>query len=180
MGYTVKTDSDYMAVSVDMVELQAKIDPDTEDTLLTQYIKSATDFCEKYLGYPILEKVLVFHFDSLAELMELTVGVTSIVSITYDIPGGAADQVFSSDNYSLTNSLINEVKVPAGNMVESENVRVEVRAGKADAANISHNTKLAVMVLVSHYYNKRDNHVKTLPERVEALLDLDKVIYYEA
>lgn len=179
MGFTVKTDSDYMAISLDMVELQGKIDPDTEDTLLTQYIKSATDYCEKRLGYPILEKVLIYHFDTLAEVMDLTVGVTSIVSITYDIPGGAADQVFSSDNYSLRGTLLKYVYIDEEELVDSENVRVEIVAGASDAANISHNTKLALMVLVSHYYNKRDNYVNTLYDRVDSLLDLDAIIYDE-
>lgn len=178
MGYKVKTDSDYMGVTIAELEPHCKVDPGSEDALLTQYIKSATKEAELRLDYPILEKVLIFQFDKLSEVMELTKGVSEIVSITYDIPDGAADQLFESSNYRLIGTHLNSVEITTDDIPDSENVRVEVNAGVA-AANISPNIKLAILVLATNNYRKRDNHAKTFSDRVDDLLNLEAMVYYE-
>jgi uncharacterized phiE125 gp8 family phage protein len=141
-----------------------------EDDLLTEYIKSAVEDIERYIGYPLMTQVIECSIpDTIDKLQRLTGNVNDIVSYTYY--NGTEDVTVS--DASATGLEVS--KWPILSYVKNDtwptgtNYRIKCNAGYA-VADVPSDIKQACMMLVMAKYEHREGDVG-MPETVMNILD---------
>ena len=141
-----------------------------EDDLLTEYIKSAVEEIERYIGYPLMTQVIECSIpDNIQELQSLTGNVNNIVSYKYyngttetEVSGAAATGL-EVTKWPLL-SYVKNTAWPSGT-----NFRIKCNAGYT-VDNCPSDIKLACRLLVMSKYENREGNVE-MPETVTNILD---------
>lgn len=95
-------------ISLETAKSHLRVTDNSEDTLISLFIKSARESAEHRTGRSLINQTLEVAFDAFADAIEFPVGnVTSIVSIKYLNTSGIETTLNSLtyflDNYSITN-----------------------------------------------------------------------------
>lgn len=157
------------------------VDHDDHDTLIQLLIDGAVDHCDGYegeFGQAIMAQTWYQDFPCFLPEMRLPVRpVTAVTEIEYANADGL-DVVIDNSNYYLFNDDFGPYVAPAPayswpsayNRIDA--VRITWTAGAANAAAVPARMKLALLYLVRHFYDHRDDEdggKGTLPETFKAL-----------
>lgn len=162
-----------------------------DDTYIDMLVKTAEIAVFNVTGWPVMSQVLEYRLDSFPckQTLELNVAnVTSVDSVKYDDTDDA-EQTWSATNYwtdilSLPARLTkkNTVNWPTTISNKPACVRIRITAGTALAANIPAHIRHAIKLLVSEWYESREDSAEialtNIPSGVRYLLDNPSYSFY--
>lgn len=146
-----------------------RMEYDTEDPLITSYIKSAQEMLEIDLGRSLAEQTFELHFDSFPEKIYLRrPPVNSITFVKYfDIDG--VEQTLAADKYQFDQYARRPYIVPAIDTTFPETqegkisaVRVKYVAGYATAPE---GIKQALKLIVASWFENREETVSGISQQ---------------
>jgi uncharacterized phiE125 gp8 family phage protein len=166
-------------VTLEEVKAHLKVEDDSEDSLLTIYIKAATRLCESYTGLSFTvqtRQIVLDNFPCNTKNIPIPYGpVTEITTFAY-VDADDADQVLAVDTEYTTD---NSGTVYTLNAVDSwpdggTALVIDYEAGFTVTPD---ELKVAVMNCVGDMYEARQGDGDLLTWKVRALLDAYKVYW---
>lgn len=163
-------------VSVNELKAQLRLNDDSEDTLLSAYIKTARELFEAYTGravHPTTFRQHVPYFNSRVYLMKSQ--ARSIASVKYWDQDDNLQTVgsYSSDVISCPGSVWLE-SYPITSRSKHPKAYVQFEAGW-DTDKVPEMAKTAIKLLAAHYYENRNSHsetnLQTVPMGFKAVCD---------
>lgn len=190
MSFALSLQTAPIAEPVTLVEAKAhlRIDSDDEDTHLGALIQAAREYCEGVQHRAYLSQTWDIKLDAFpsGDCIEIPMApLQSVTSITY-IDGDGVTQTWDSANYNvLTAGLPPRIELGYGKSWPSTRAQrqaVTVRAvlGHADAGDVPHTVKHAMLLLIGHWYENRESQTvgtvtsSPLKHAVDALLGQDR------
>lgn len=179
------------AVDLNSFKLHARIAADDQDTLIEEYIASATDYAEQYQNrcwrlstwqavYDSFPCDGVFYLP-----MPRLIGVSSIVTKDY----AGANQTLSSSRYVVDTVsepgrvalAIGQYWPTLGDVIGA--ITITFTAGFSDVADIPARTRQAIRMLAGHWFETREpivigEGVSEVPISVMDLLEADRLLSY--
>lgn len=174
-------------VSLIEIKMQARIDHNEEDVLLSQYIKTARQHIEVITRRALITQTLELSLDDwwLPDGLELLMPpLQSVLSITYrDVDG--VEAVLDPSSYVVDTQaqpgrirLKKEFAFPSTELWPFAPVKITYKAGYGDnAESVPEPIRQAIRMLAVHYYENREAvlvergvNVQALPYAVDALL----------
>lgn len=151
-------------VTVEEAKLHCRIEVADDDALVTALISEARVNVEKFLNRSLITQTIKASYD-LKDNPTLRNGiylpfapVSAIVAVRRYLADNSAE-VFESSNYRLSGDLVvlNEGKAWPTLVREFDALEVEYQAGYGAAgSNVPGPIKLAIKILVAHYYESRE------------------------
>lgn len=148
-----------------------------EDDLIQVYIDAAVSYAENYTGQEITEKKYKINGKSFTDALTFsTQKIQSIDSIKYldkngDLQTIAADnyQLKTVDKYENTLEFTEDFIMPTVQEYKFNAVQIELTVGYA-ANKVPKSMMVALLMLVSHYYENRQDAVKEKCTAAEDML----------
>lgn len=153
--------SSLRAVDADLLKQHCRIEIDDDDDLIDAYQLAAITLVEQHTGVRVLRqtvRVLFDKFDRSQPMLLPVAPIDSIVEVEYADPDGAAQTVPTTDYTISLAGLVGRVSPLTewpSTRIQLDAVRVECVVGWLTAA-IPSGIKLAVMLLVGHWYINRE------------------------
>lgn len=183
MALTVSTAATTLPVTLQEVKLHCRIDGSTEDTILWDLLKAATNIVQQRADRTLVTqtwKLTIDGFPSNNEILLPRPPVVSVSSLKYYDSGGT-QQTWSSSNYTVDTLNTPAKIVPAYSVVWPTTrdiinaVEVIYVAGYGNPPSVPAELKAAIRMLVAHWYETREpinvgNIVNPIPETVDALV----------
>lgn len=147
-----------LAVSVDAVKLNSRIDSNLEDTWINDAILSATEIAEHITGRAFANRTVEFALDAFpeAEIFLPVTPISSVVSIKY-IDANGFEQTLNPANYKIDDYSIDNWILPTSTWPETITgasvVKVRVIVGYGD--NIPFSVKQWIKLAVDAHYKYR-------------------------
>lgn len=172
-------------VTLTEAKAQCRVDGTDEDTLVTALIKAARETVEYRLGLALITQTWELVLDEWWE-DEATLPhppLQTVTSITYKTLSGVTKTMSASDYILATGVpgrvlLADGVRFPSDALYPAEAIKIRYVAGWTEAASVPESIKLAIKLLVGHYYENREQvtigaglTMSVLPFGVDALLD---------
>ena len=162
-------------ISLDLAKAHLKVDFDTDDELIMEYIKAAIDEAERYTQTDLKEQDYEVQFDEWVNYYQFKVGpVQAISAITYTPEVGAeqtipeADYaVLPADKYAHVLEFIDFDELPT--IKEKTKIKISLTCGYA-SGKVPAAIKSALLLLIANFYENREDKVHNLPSRVQSLL----------
>jgi uncharacterized phiE125 gp8 family phage protein len=148
-------------ISLDDARLQCQIDADItdEDDLIEGYINAATDYCERYLGCPLMTQEWMYKGD-FSKITALKPNLLSIESVEYIDNDGAIRRLSPGDYYVDIASPVGEIhllrQAPSVKAYHPQPVSISFTCGFGNAAAIPESIKQCIRLLVSHWFRNRE------------------------
>lgn len=191
--YELQTDSIIEPVTLAEAKLHVRVDNDADDTVITNQIKSARRYCEKYTARAFINQTWLAYFDFRDFLYKrafyLPFGkIRSITSINvYDVNNVATP--IPTDKYSVSAARINLNDGYYYNTVTNyrnfDTLEINWVVGYGETADdVPQDLKQAILLLVGHWYENRGaiyevlggkSDLETLPLGVLNLLDAHRI-----
>jgi len=185
-------------VDLDEAKLWTKVDGDTEDNDITDLISAAREYCEWRKGYAFYEQTLrvsLSNWPCSTKRIELprATPLQSIVSVTYTDSTGS--HTVDGDSYSVdvvsTPGVVvfgEDYSWPDVDLYAPNPVTIDYVVGlSSDSPIVPYSIKVAMRLLISHWYSHRDAVViginnaasQSVPLElgVDALLGVNQQIY---
>jgi uncharacterized phiE125 gp8 family phage protein len=178
--YKVTTDSVTEPVTLAAAKLHLKMDDiDAEDTLIDSLIIAARMFAENFTNRAFVTKTItqVYNeFPSSDKVLRLAVTpLQAVVSVNYNDENGAA-QTWAASDYIVDAytepseiSVKNSISFPS-TIDEKNAVTVIYTAGYGTADDVPQPIKQAILLLIGHFYNHREDTVSEKRTAAERLL----------
>jgi len=174
-----------------MIKNHCRIEIDDDDTLLEQYVLSATEYCERMTLHGISYCQWDAATNCFPSFLRLPMNnVVSIVSVSY-IDRNNSTQVVPSSLYDFDSfSSVPEIYLrPNSQWPETSgrinSVVVRFYAGYSDLSLIPKTLIQAILILASHWYEHRENAIDlssasivSIPNGVDDLLNLFRTRRY--
>lgn len=171
-------------VTLAEAKLHCRIDNDAEDTLLSEFIAAAREWCEVFTERAFAERTLVTRFSRFplaGEAMLLpTAPLSSVTSITYYDASNASQTLSGGDYVVRTDTTPGSVEMADGEawpdtFIRGDAVTVTHKVGSPTVADCPKRAKQAIRMIVGHWYENREStvvgvEVKEVPQAVTALL----------
>ena len=166
------------------VKLHLKVDYTTDDDLITDLIQAAREVCEDYLNRKLITQTVQETFPCFpmearnspyAQLRLTWSPLISVSTVEYQASAGTYTEL-SSDNYTVADYQVPAVIMPAYNSTwptaieYPDAVRVTYTAGYADADSVPAGIKSAMLLMIGHWYDNRQDTVRRMPTQAEWLL----------
>ena len=161
MKYKLLTPATLYAVSLAEAKAHLRVDHTDDDTYITQLIKVATDAVEQYTGRQLLPATWAAYADSFEPVLRLRPSpVSGVTSLKYF--NSANTEITLTDN---TDYFVDLVSAPAeivpvsswpATYARPNAVVVEFTAGYASADLVPDAIKQAMLLLIYHYYDHRE------------------------
>ena len=176
-------------ITLDQAKDHLRVTIDDDDSLISELIISARVWTEVYLRRALLTQTWELYLDQFPDCIELPYSpIQSVTSVKY-IDSDGAEQTLATSEYSVY-----EKKEP-GLIVEAydktwpstrsvkDAVTVQYIAGWQNAINIPGTIKSAMLLLIGHLYENREQsiigvQVNEIPFGIEALLHPHRVIKF--
>ena len=177
-------------VTLAEAKLHLRVDHDDEDTLITNLIKVARELVEDGTWRTLLTTTWELRLDDWPSmpLKMPKAPLQSITSIKYVNDAGVeatvASTVYDADTYSEPGRIFfkKDQAWPSVNLYERGAVRIQFKAGWLSAAEVPYKIKAAMLLLIGHLYENREEVIISsgltpvvLPAGVNALLASEKV-----
>jgi uncharacterized phiE125 gp8 family phage protein len=184
-NYIVTTPPADEPLTVSEVKNFLKVDFSDDDALIGILITAARESAEKYCQIAILPQTITEKFSRFrAYGLHLSISpLIEIVEISYKDVGGEAqtlsEDVYSADAY-VRPPLVYRIPYndfPATFAVPDA-VTVEYEAGYEDAAAVPTPIKMAMLLMISDWYDNRTDGVKNLPTASQILLNKYRVTLF--
>jgi uncharacterized phiE125 gp8 family phage protein len=165
MALTLVTAATSEPVGLDSFKDHARIDTDDQDVLISDYIRSAREWVEKFTRRQMLTATWRLTLDVFPDT-EIAVPwppLQSVTSITYTNTAGTADVAWSGSNYVAdTDSTPGRIRPIFGETWpdirhgDINTVKITFVAGYTSTANTPGPMLQAVRLLASHSYEQRE------------------------
>lgn len=165
MARTLITPPAAEPVTLDEAKAQCRVDTTDEDITLTGLLRAARDKVESLTGFALLTQTWELVLDAWPRGIEITLPLPplqSVTSITYRDSAGV-DHTFAPTSYAVATAsipgrvvLIKGQSWPTTELYPVEAIRVRFVAGWAAAANVPEVLKLAIKLLVGHWFENRE------------------------
>ena len=177
-------------VTLAEAKLHLRVDHDDEDTLITNLIKVARELVEDGTWRTLLTTTWELRLDDWPSmpLKMPKAPLQSITSVKYVNDAGVeatvASTVYDADTYSEPGRIFFKKgqSWPSVNLYERGAVRIQFKAGWLTAAEVPYKIKAAMLLLIGHLYENREEVIISsgltpviLPAGVNALLASEKV-----
>lgn len=177
-------------VTIDEARAQCRVDGDDEDTLIDGYITTARIWVEGFANRALISRTLEWVLDAFpcSGTIELPLPpLGSVTSLKYTDAAGV-ESTFSADNYLVDAdgvpgrlALRTGYTWPAVTLQAIAGVRVRFVAGYGAAADVPRHFRQAILLLVGHYYENREEvqagsgiAITQIPMGVRSLLWVDR------
>ena len=173
-----------LPISRDEAKLHCRVEHDEEDTLIDSLIAAAVDYLDGpsgILGRAIIEQEWLLELDAWPNRLALPIEPVTNVAVSYINTSGTEktvpeNQMVITDAPSARTVLewIDGVQAPELNDARYP-VKITIIAGFGAAADVDEGLKVAIKMLVGHWYDNRETVVMgmsviELPMAVSALL----------
>lgn len=169
MGWQIITEPAEEPITLAEAKAQVNAPNDLDDDYLTSAIIAARQWVEHYTERSLITQTLQLSLDAFASEIELPRGpVQSLVSVVY-IDTDGAEQTLATDQYGLDSSgpaynrrdwLLRAIDVEWPDTYATElAVKVRYQAGFGAAADVPQLIKQAIKLLVSDFYEHREETV---------------------
>ena len=187
MNYTQVTAPTTEPISLQEAKDYLRVDSNVEDTLITALIKAARSKVENDTWRKMITQTLLLSMDK--NEVKKFIGITGspIQTINYvkyfDI--NVVQQTLSTGSYQP--NLLNEPAIieitDMPDMADRMNaLQIEFVCGYGVAASVPEDLKLAMLLLIGHYYEHREavtvGNMKDLPMAYDALISPYRLIFY--
>lgn len=143
-----------------------------EDSHLTVLSDAAVALAEKYLDYPLVTKNVTVQYDSMMARFDLPLPTETSTKpvITYTDEEGDSQVVPVADyifNYFATPNYVvfkKDVELPD---IEDDSF---VTITYTSTGNLHHDVRAAILLIIGHMYENREDAVRSMPTAAEALL----------
>jgi uncharacterized phiE125 gp8 family phage protein len=189
VGLTLITPAATLPVTLAEVKLYLKVESADEDALLTTLIKAAVGHIAERCGRPLAAEVWQLTLDAFSDTIELPKAPVTDATVRYVDSAGLSQDVdlavYSLDLVSQPQWVVRNSDQVWPTPIDGVNaVSVEFTAGYDDTT-LPQELKLAVMMLVEHWYSNRGvaqvgNTVNDLPFAVEALIGPYRTLWISA
>lgn len=157
-------------VSIQEMCAYLRLDCDEEQSLIGQLIKAARQYCEDFQHRAYLRQTLELVDRPINNILELprSENLQEILSVSKATNGG----------YTVVQDLLARLYFTA----EKSNVTVRYVTGVEDAADVEEQVKLAIKMLVAHWFENRtavsfgNTIPREVPVTVKALLEPGRII----
>lgn len=190
MALKLITAPDSEPVSLAETKLHLRVDHDDEDALISELIKVAIEMVEDGTWRALMTQTWELRMDHWPSMpLEMPKPpLQSIVSIkyldSYGVENTVASSVYDVDTFSEPGRLFfkSGESWPGENLSEHGAVRIQFKAGCLLATDVSYKLKAAILLLVGHFYENREQVIVSsglnpveLPMGVYALMASEKV-----
>jgi len=184
-NYIVTTPPEDEPLTVSEVKNFLKVDFATDDALIGILIAAARESAEKYCQIAILPQTITEKFSRFQPYgLHLSISpLIEIVGITYKDVGGET-QTLSTDVYGADAYIRPPLvyRIPYNDFPQTyavpDAVTVEYEAGYEDAATVPTPIKMALLLMISDWYDNRTDGVRTMPTASQILLNKYRVTLF--
>jgi len=191
MGLNLQTAPTVEPVTVEEVKDHLRIDIDTEDTLITDWITVARAHCEKLQNKVYMTQTWDLYLDDFPD-MPFNIPLPPLQSITHIkyTDTDATETEYTSTYYNTdAYSMPGRINFAWGRVWPSVTLRtvngVVIRfvAGYTSKNNVPKEVREAIKLIVGHLYEYReetstDRVLEQIPLGIHALLDIDRMIKF--
>jgi uncharacterized phiE125 gp8 family phage protein len=152
----------------------------SDDEMLTELIKAATEYCERYQKIAYLTQTWVLFCDTLPQEITLPKkNLQSIDEVSYKkLDGTTVDYTDYASNLTTGRMYFNEVI--ADELYPIDAIKIEFTCGYESKDQVPARTLQAIKLLISHWFENRTplDETRTEPKEIaftlSALLNMDK------
>lgn len=168
-------------ITLEQAKAQCRFDEPAEahpeDALMQSYIDAAFGYAEHYTGQEIIQKKFTVKGKSFADVLRFNKQIiTEVEEIRYLDKDGSS-QTVPADNYQLATvdtyenaiEFIEDFTFPEVQPYKFNAVEIDLTVGYA-AADLPKNMRIALYMLIAHYYENRQDAVKVKPTAAENML----------
>ena len=191
MGLSLTTAPTQEPVSVEEVKDHLRIDIDTEDALIADWITVARRHCEKLQNKAYMTQTWDWYLDDFPDT-PLDVPLPPLQSVTHIKYTDTDDTetTFGATNYRTdTNSTPGRINLaygctwPSVTLKTLNGVVIRFVAGYTSKNNVPKEVREAIKLIVGHLYEHReetstDRVLEQIPLGIHALLDIDRMIKF--
>jgi len=176
-------------VSVSEAKAHLRVDHSDEDSYISTLISVGREIAEQYTNRSFISQSLVVQLDEFSSSnvgIELIYGaVKSITSVVY-FDANNDSQVWATSNYRLDLvSKVNEVFAVTSwpeTYTRHDAITITYVAGETDATTVNKNVKQAILMIVGHFYENRQevivgSQVNMMPKASEYLLASERIFH---
>lgn len=163
MDYKATKGTD-LAVSLEFAKAHLRVDHTDDDDYITSLIRSAEDYCSHYTQRALLTTSVVAIKDSFEKTIELPLSpCQSIESVVY-LDAAGDEQTLDESKYSLNNYAEPSTLVMLNGWPDTlwqfDAVKISYISGYESADDIPTQIKQAIILIVGHYYENREESIK--------------------
>jgi len=164
MKYKLLTPATTYAITPAEAKAHLRVDHADDDTYITQLIKVVTDVVEQYTGRQLLPATWAAYADSFESVLRLRPSpVSEVSSLKYfDSTNTEITAVANTDYYTdlvECPATIQPVSCWPSTYPKPNAVAITFVAGYASAALVPESIKQAMLLLIGHYYDRREELV---------------------
>lgn len=164
-----------------------------EDTIITDFIVVARDWCEKYQNRAYIDQIWELFLDDWPDGRQIDIPrppLQSLSSLIYYGTGGTANTM-TSTSYIVSGSATTSISRgrvslaygevwPSESLQPADAIKIRFKAGYGSAASsVPKRIKEAIKLLVGHWYEHREEtdikELPSIPYGVKALLDFERI-----
>lgn len=183
-AFKVVTDSVFEPFTLSEAKDFLRVDLPDDDAVITSIIKQARYRAEQYTGIGITLKTVEQRFNAFSDSIQLTLGNgVNIVHVKY-LDEAQAEQTLSSTVYGFDDFIIPcEVYLKPNQAwpktsTDRNAIRIQYRAGWADAASIPADIKAALNLMIADAYEHREDSVQRFPTAAQNYLELHRQKFF--
>ncbi len=172
-------------ITLSEAKVQCHVDHGDEDAYIETLIAAASDYLDGpsgILGRAIIEQTWLLELEAWPDMVVLPIEpVTSVVVSWLDRDG--EEKTFPDTGYDVISNpsarpvlqIKRDVNAPQLGP-QKYPVRITIVAGWADASEVPASLKVAMLMLIAHWYERGASHAGDLPMAVSALLARWRVV----
>lgn len=178
MNWKVITPAAVSPVALAVAKEHLRVLHTAEDDLIQLYIDAATQAAEGYLGFRLINTVIEEVYEQFSDIAYMRFPQTAITSIKYDADDNT-EKTVSTDVYTLNTYTIPTMIIrnpneewPTDLASKSLPIRVRYTAGFGGApSDVPEGIRHAILIILGHMYENREDNVSNLPKASHRLLD---------
>lgn len=180
--YRVTTQPASEPVSLVEAKLHLKVDYSTDDDLITALIIAAREQAENYTLRKLLPQTITEKFNGLTSPLELScTPLRAITSFTYLDENGDSQALSTGlcvleDYRDLPAISLKNSQVWPTTLAQNDAVTVVYTVGYDDADAVPATIKAAMLLMIGHWYENRQDTVRKMPTQSEHLLRFNRVM----
>lgn len=183
--YKVTTGPASEPISLTEAKTYLKVDNTTDNDLITALIQAARESCEKYLQMALISQTITERFNGFYNYgLRLSISpLISVTSVSY-LDSGGDSQILSTDYYGVADYekppliYLKYGQTWPTTYSQQDAVSVVYLAGYANAAAVPALIKTAMYMILSEWYNNRQDSVRNLPTAAQFFLDQYRIMYF--